>query len=293
MLWMFVQALINGLLTGGIYALVSVGITILFGVMRIVNFAAGEYVTIGMYMTFVAFTITGLEPYFLFPFVIGSMILIAIISYKLCIQPLLNKGADGSSFILVTVGLSFVLLNLIQIIFGTMQKSIPSVLKTLSINVGGWYISIPRLIAFLIALCLVGLLSFVLGNTSFGRMMRATSENNEVAQMLGINTKQVFLYSFIISIVFMGLAGLLLTPVYSIGPTSGTSLKTIALMIVVLGGMGSIKGALIAGLLVGIAESYVASFVSSDIGTVGVFVVFLIVVYFKPYGLFGKKERVA
>ena len=293
MMWIIVQALINGLLTGGIYALVSVGITILFGVMRIVNFAAGEFVTIGMYMTYVAFLLTGLEPYFLFPIAIICMIVIAVISYSLCIQPLLKKKADGSSFILVTVGLSFVLLNLLQIVFGTIQKSIPSALKTSSINLAGWYILVPRLIAFVVALCLVCLLSVLLGKTKFGRSMRATSENEEVSQMLGINTQRVFLYSFIISIVFLGLAGLLLTPVYSIGPTSGSSVKTIALMIVVLGGMGSIKGALIAGLLVGIAESYVASFVSSDIGPVGVFIVFLIVVYFKPQGLFGRRERIA
>lgn len=290
MTWVIGQSLINGILTGGIYALVAVGITIIFGVMKIVNFAVGEYITCGMYIAFVAYSITGWNTYVLFPFVIIAMALIGLVTFKLCLKPLLNR--ESTAFVLVTFGISYTLMNLLQMIFGAMPLNIPSDIKSASISIGDFTIALPRLIAFVIGLALIIAVDIIIQKTNFGRALRVTAEQSEVAEILGINSKRCFEIAFIIGIVLAGIAGLLMTPFYFVTPTAGTTMKTTALMIVVLGGMGNIRGAFIGGIMVGVVEALVSTLVATELGPAGIFVVFLLVVYFKPQGLFGKGVRV-
>lgn len=291
MSWVLGQSLINGLLAGGIYSLIAVGITIIFGVMKMVNFAAGSYLVWGMYFTWLWYSITGLNAYLLIPFVILSMALFAFVTFKCSIHPVLNTG--DTTFILVTIGLSFFLQNLAEFLFGTTPKSVPSAIKTSSISIGNFSLGYPRLIAFFVMAVLVVCVHFLLNKTLFGRAMRATSEKPEVAKMLGINTERTYTLAFVIGVVFAGISGLLLTPIYYVTPTAGSIFRTSALMVVVLGGMGSIKGAFVGGLLVGVAEALVGGLISADLGPVGICVLFLIVLYVKPKGLFGKGERTA
>ena len=290
MLWTIGQSLINGLLTGGIYALVSVGITIVFGVMKMVNFAMGEFVTLGMYMTWVGYTLTGANTYLLIPFVIVTMAIIAFVCFKLSLQPLL--GRPNTAFIQVTVGLSFFLTNAIQMVFSPNSLTVPSDIKSSALYIRDFSIALPRLIAFIVGLILVVAISIFLSKSMTGLAMRATAEKAEVAEMLGVNSVKCFTLAFIISISLAGVAGLLLTPIYFVAPTAGNILKTTSMMVVVLGGMGNIKGAMIAGLMVGVAEAMVASLIAPELGPAGIFLLFLFVVYFKPQGLFGKGERV-
>lgn len=287
--WIIGQSIINGLLMGGIYALISTGVTIIFGVMKMVNFAMGEFLTVGMYMTWLGYSVMGGNSYMQISFVILSMALVAWVSFRLTINNVLGKSS--TTLILMTVGLSFLLQNSLQIIFGANFKTVPANINSQIITVGIYTIQLPRLIAFLVALVLIMVISLVMSHTSLGRAMRATSEKVVVAEMLGVNTKRTFAIAFMIGIVLAGIAGLLLTPIYDIKPTSGSIFKAVALMIVVLGGVGSIKGAFICGMLVGLAEALVATFISADLGPAAVFVFFLLVVYVRPRGMFGRKER--
>lgn len=289
--WILGQSIINGLLMGGIYALISTGVTIIFGVMKMVNFAMGDFLTVGMYMTFIGYSMFRGNAYVQIPFVIISMALVAYVCFKLTLQNILGKSS--TAYILMTVGLSFFIQNLLQIIFGANYKTIPSELSSEKISFGSLTIQLPRLIAFLAALTLIVIISLVMSRTSLGRSMRATSEKPVVAEMLGVDTKRTFTMAFIIGIVLAGVAGLLLTPIYDINPSIGSIFKSTALMIVVLGGVGSIKGAFICGLFVGLVEALISTFISADLGPAAVFIFFLLIVYFKPQGLFGRKERTA
>lgn len=291
MSWILGQSIINGLSMGGIYALIATGVTIIFGVMKMVNFAMGEFLMVGMYMTWIGYAMFGGNAYMQVPLVIIGMAIMAYICFKLTVSNVLGKSS--TAYILMTVGLSFVLQNLAQIIFGPNYKTIPAAVNTKTIALGSFSVTLPRLIAFVVAMVLIFTISEVIGKTNLGRAMRATSEKVPVAEMLGIDTKKTFTMAFIIGIVLAGIAGMLVCPMYDIKPTAGTIFKSTALMIVVLGGIGSIKGAFLCGMFVGLVEQLVSTFISADLGPAAVFVFFLLVVYFKPQGLFGRKERKA
>lgn len=291
MAWMLGQSFINGLLSGGVYALVAVGITIIFGVMKMINFAMGEFLMLGMYMTWIGHTLTGADFYLLIPFVVVSMAAIAYVCFRTCMFPILGK--DSSASILVTVGLSFFLFNLCQLIFGPDFRSVPSDIKNTSILLGNFHIGLARLIALAAAFVLVWGVNHLLNRTLLGRSMRATAEKAEVAQMLGVNANRTYAIAFILGIVMAGITGLFLSPLYYIYPQSGAIYKTAPLMAVVLGGMGNIQGAFVGGLLIGVIEGVVGTLIAPDLGPAGIFVLFLFVLYFKPQGLFGRGERVA
>ncbi len=291
MTWVILQSIINGLLQGGIYALVAVGITVIFGVMKMVNFAMGEFVTLGMYMTWWCYSLTGFSPYTLIPIV---LVIVAIVSWGLfhvTIRPLL--GRDSTSFILMTFGLSYLIQNAMLIIFGANSLVVASDIKNASIVLGDYIISWPKAIAFVVALAAVIALSVMLNKTTMGRAMRATAESAEIAEMLGINSRRSFAMAFVLGVSLAGLAGVLLTPLYFVTTTTGATLKTTGLMIVVLGGLGDIRGAFIGALMVGVVESLVSSLIAADLGQAGIFLLFLLVVYLRPQGLFGKGARVA
>ncbi|MDO4322512.1 MAG: branched-chain amino acid ABC transporter permease [Lachnospiraceae bacterium] len=291
MTWKIIQAIINGILNGGVYAVVAVGLTIVYGVMKMINFANGEFLMLGMYFTYLLYGLTGWNCYALIPLVVIAMSVFGFVVYKLVIERII--GRDSTTYIMVTVGLSYFLINLSQIIFSATPVSVPSDIKTSSVTFGSYSASLPRLIAFLAACLLIFITWLFMQKTYMGRAMRATSEKPEVAQILGINTKVAFTVAFVLSVILAGVAGLLLTPIYTIYPSVGSVLKTTGLMIVVLGGMGSIPGALLGGVIVGVVEALVGTLISANLGPAGIFAVFLIILYVRPQGIFGKKGRVA
>lgn len=290
-MWLFGQTLLNGVMAGGVYALLAVGVTIVFGVMRIVNFAAGSFLVVGMYMTWLGYSLFGLSNYALIPFVLIGIAVIAYGVFKVTMAPIINK--QRNSAIIITVGLSFLLQNLMILIFGSISLTVPSEIKTNSLAIGSLAISYPRLIAFGVSLLLVVLVNILLNKTSIGRAMRSTSESVEISEMLGVNTKRVFEAAWVLGICLTGLAGLLITPMYYVESAVGTLFRTTPMIAVVLGGMGDIKGAFISGIFLGIIEAVVSTYLSANMGPAGIFVVFLAVLYFFPNGLFGKGERVA
>ena len=289
-MYVIVQSFINGLLNGGIYALVAVGMTIVFGTMKMINFALGEFLTFSMYIAWLMNTLLDVSTYANLPFVILASAILAYLVFKICLQPLL--GRDGNSIVLVTVGLSYLMQNAFLLIFGSNPKSMPYALKGQALHIGDYSLSYARLIAFAAGIVLIIAVNLLINKTTMGKAMKATSEKPEIAQELGINTTKVFTFSYIISIIMAGIAGLLLTPLYTIAPMTGVTIKQTTMMIVVLGGMGSVGGALASGLLCGVIEAMVSALVAQELGPVGIFALFLVVVFFKPQGLFGRKGRV-
>jgi len=291
MVWLVGQTIINGLLAGGVYALVAVGLTVVFGVMKMINFAMGDFLMLGMYMTWICHMTFGMDSYRSIIFVIPMMAIAAFIVFQLFMRPILGKS--GETFILVTVGLSFILQNLVQLVFGTAPLTVQSNIKASAFFVGDFSIGFPRFIAFIVAMVLVLILHLVISRTKIGRSMRATAENTDVAQILGINTLVVYTFSFMVGIVMAGISGLLLTPIYYVTSQIGSLFKTNAMMAVVMGGLGDIRGALLAGLSIGLIEALVGSIIAPDLGPAGIFIMFLIVLRLKPNGLFSKQGRLA
>lgn len=290
-LWMLGQSLISGLLMGSIYALLSVGLTIIFGVMKMVNFAQGEFLMVGMYLTYVFSQIFTGNLYVLIVPVAICMFLIGLAIFRISIQRIVGQG--GTSFVVLTMGLAFFVECLMQLIFKPDFRSINSPIKETYLVLGDFSMHLPKLIAAGIMIVLVTGVYFFLKKTDLGRAMRTTSENIEVAQMLGVNTNMTFAIAFALGIMFAGITGLLLSPIYFIYPTVGASFKTIAMVVVVLGGLGNIMGALVGGLIVGVLEALIASFIALDLGPVGAFIVLIFVLIFKPDGIFGKGARKA
>ncbi|GFI08941.1 MAG: branched-chain amino acid ABC transporter permease [Lachnospiraceae bacterium] len=289
MTWVFFQSLISGILAGGVYALFGVGITIIFGVMKMVDFSACTQLVWGMYFTWIFYSVTGLNCYLAIPFVVVCMGMLAWVVFKLIVRPLL--GSDDTSFILVTLGLSYFLQNFAEFVFSADPKSVPSSIKTASFFIGEYSIGLPRLIAFFVMVLLVFAVYMLLNKTTLGRAMRATAEKPEVAQMLGINTSKTFTIAFMIGVIFAGVSGLLITPLYYVTPTAGSMFRTTAYIAVIIGGLGDIKGALVGGITVGVIEALVTGMISNDLGPVGVGLALLLVLYLRPQGFFGKGER--
>jgi len=315
--WIVGQSIINGLLAGGVYSLVGVGMTIIFGVMKMVNFAAGSYLVWGMYFTyFWQYTLGGrVSPYLLIPLVVLSMIIFGYITFKLTIRKVL--GVSDTSYILITVGLMFFLQNLAETFLGTRPLSVyvPESYKNGSITLRDLLIRIippladnqglaasplgslnfgyPRLIAFGAMVLLVLAVNMLLTKTLLGRAMRATSENSEVAKMLGVDTERTFTVAFIMGVTLAALAGLLVTPLYYVSVSASIAFRTAPLMVIVLGGMGSIKGSFFGGILVGIVEALATTLVDTQLSVASISILFLVVIYLRPQGLFGKYMRTA
>lgn len=289
------QVIINGLLTGGVYALVAVGITMIHGVMKIVNFAQGDFLAIGMYLAYAMYRLlpAGSLPYWLLIPVGAAMYLIGCIIFSTTVKKVIGKG--DSNYILLTIGLSYLIQNVIQLIFGPDFKSVPvsDALRYGNISLGELAMSTPRVIAFLAAAAFVLFISWFLGKTDIGRAMRATSENRVIAESLGIRTGTIYITAFALGTVFAGVAGLLMSPMFMLSPKVGGQFSTIAMSAMVLGGLGNIKGALVGGLIIGLVESLCSTYVSVNLSQAAINIVLMLVLIFKPYGLFGKKGRTA
>lgn len=271
---------------GGVYALIAVGLTLIFGVMKIVNFAHGEFVMLGMYASWMLATFAHIGPYYGFLLVCAIMFAIGYIVFKTLMIHIIGKSDE--SFILLTVGLSIFLQNAVLMIFGADYGAVDISIKDSAFHFSSLAVSEPRVIAFIVALGLVAGLAALLNKTDMGRAMRATAESREIATLLGINAVRCFAISFSIGIVLAGAAGVLLTPMFYVYPGVGSLFNMTAFVVVVLGGMGSVVGALLGGLLIGVVEALAGTYVSLDLAQLFTYLVFLAVLFVHPSGLVGR-----
>lgn len=285
----FLQALISGLMAGGVYALISMGLTLIFGVMRVINFAHGEFLMLGMYAAVFLSQLLGLDPYV-------SVLLIAPVFFGLgvlvqrgVILPLVRKGAPHATQALATLGLSVVIVNLVLIVASGRSQIVTTAYTTMVLRWGDLAFSVPRLLAFGAALVAAGLLYFLLNHTYAGMAIRATAQDRRAADLLGIPTQKIDAVTFGLGIACVGVAGAIMVPFFYVHPTVGLSLGLVAYIIVVLGGMGSMVGAFLGGLMIGVVESFTGFYLDPGLKELIYLLLFVAVLIFMPWGLFGLK----
>jgi len=284
----FLQSLLSGVLVGGVYALIGIGLTIIFGVMRIINFAHGDLLMVGMYLTYFIFTLLGIDPFLSIAISIPLMFLLGAFLQKVFINRVLNALPQNQ--ILLTIGIGLVMSNTAMMLFTSDYRILTTSYSSGSLNVGGISISTPLLVSFLITAAITAFLYWFLLKTDTGQAIRATAQDRDAAQLMGINVKRMSVLATGMGAALAGTAGALISPTYYIFPQVGSAFTLKAFVIVVLGGMGSIVGATLGGIVVGVSESLSAAYISSGLKELFVFVIFLLVLLFRPAGLLGKSR---
>jgi len=284
----FVQALISGILIGGVYALIGIGLTIIFGVMRVINFAHGELLMLGMYATFYLFTLLHIDPFLSILITIPLMFLVGALLQKALINRVL--GALPQNQILLTIGLGLILSNSVMLAFTSDYKILTTRYSSSSVKMLDISISSPLVISFAITVAITAALYWFLLKTDTGQAIRATAQDREAARLMGINVERMSIIAFGLGSALAGTAGALISPTYYIFPQVGSVFTLKAFVITVLGGMGSVIGATLGGVLIGTAESVGGLYFGSGWKDVVVFVLFLLVLLFKPAGLLGKSR---
>jgi len=284
----FFQSLLSGILIGGVYALIGIGLTIIFGVMRIINFAHGDIMMIGMYLAYNLFTLAGVDPFLSIAIIVPVMFLFGALLQKLFINRILNALPQNQ--ILLTIGLGLIMSNTMMLIFTSDYKILSTSYSSSSVNLFGISISEPLAISFGITAAITAALYWFFLKTDTGQAIRATAQDREAAQLMGINVKRMSLIACGLGAALAGTAGALISPTYYIFPQIGSAFTLKAFVITVLGGMGSVLGATLGGVVIGVAESMGAVYISSGWKDVVVFILFLLILLFKPSGLLGKSR---
>ncbi|MFO7173788.1 MAG: branched-chain amino acid ABC transporter permease [Bacillota bacterium] len=282
------QNLVSGLLLGGMYALIGTGLALVFGVMDIVNMAHGAFIMVGMYTTFVLFTRLRLDPYLGLLVTAPLLFGVGMLLHRLLIERVAH--ASHMNQILLTLGLSVALVNLVQLIFTANYQQIRTSYSDAVIRLGSITMNVPYVISFALATGITLSLYYWLMHSEFGRALRATAQDPMAAQLMGVNVRRVQSVAFGLGMALAGAAGALLTPVYYLYPTVGANFGLKSFTMVVLGGMGSVVGAALGGLTLALAESVGQMLVGHELKDAIGFVVFLLVLLFKPAGLFGRQR---
>lgn len=287
----WLSVLVNGLFMGSFYGLVALGLGLIFGVMDIINFAHGALLTVAMYLVYGLITMTGIDPYLA---AIPSALVMYLVGTQLqrwLITPVLRREKDTAhlTIILLTSGLWWALQNGILFLFSANYHTLDTAYSGKVFFIGEVSIAVPRLIGFVAAIVIVGGLQWFLAYTDQGRALRATSQDREAARLMGIDDFKIYEFSFGLGTALVGVAACLLIPFYFVHPTVGDVFGILAFIVVVLGGLGSILGTFLGGLLIGLVEAIGAHLFSPYIARVLVFAIFIAVLMWRPAGLLGRR----
>jgi len=280
-------AMLNGIATGAVYALVALGLTLIYGVLHIVNFAHGSLLMLALYGVYFLYTLFGIDPYLALPIVIPAMFVLGYALQRTVIATASHGREDN--ILLVTLGLSIVIDNLALYLWSADTRTINPSYAFDTVDVGIAFLAVPKLVSFVGALIVTALLWLIIQRTDLGKAIRAVARERQGARLVGIDVEHIFAMSFGIGIACVGAAACLLLPSYYAHPGVGESFVVIAFTIVVLGGMGSFVGALIGGFIIGLIESLGGLFLGENLGRIGVFVIFIAILLFRPTGLFGQR----
>ena len=281
----FIQLLINGLLLGGAYAIISISLTLIFGVVRVVNFAHGELLMVGLYATWLMTSYTGLHPYATVIPVAILLFAIGALMQRFVIQPLLT--AEPHIQIFATVGVSTALLNLSLMVFGADVRTVEAKVGSNAFQIGPINIVTGQLVTFVVAILVAVGVHLFLQRTFTGRGFRALAQNRSAAALMGVNVNKAYILVFGLGAALLGLASGLLAVQYPVFPTVGQYFVLTAFVVVVLGGLGSLPGAVVGSLFIGLIDSLAGYYVGSDLKEVVYFVIFLVILTLRPTGLFG------
>lgn len=283
------QALIDGLLMGGVYALAALGLSLIFGVMKITNFAHGAMMTVGMYTVYMISTYAGISPYISLLFAAAFLFGIGYLTQKYLIHRI--KDAPAHNQLLLTLGIAYILENTLLAVFTPNYKTLKVGTFEKMIKIGSITINPAKLIAFAVVIAVTAAVYFILYRTRMGNAIRACSQNRDGATLMGIVIRKTNAIAFGIGTMCTGIAGALLTPVLSIYPTIGETFQLKCFVIAVLGGMGNLWGALISGLIVGVVEALTGYFAGGGWSEFMIYLIFVVILLIKPAGLFGKGNR--
>lgn len=281
----FTNVLISGLLLGGIYALVSVGLNLIFGVVRIVNFAQGELIMVAMYATYFCFLVFGLNPYITVFLVAPGMFLFGIAMQRLLLQPLRDEPLMQ---IFATFGLLMLLQNVMLALTRGDGLSLHLADSASVIELLGMKASIPRVIIFVVSALIAAGLTLFLQFTLAGKAVRAVTQDRDAARLMGVNVERTFLLVVGVGAALAGVAGSLLAPIYTLSPYIGGNFILAAFAVVVLGGLGSVTGAYIGGIAVGVVEAFAGYYVDPTLKQAIWFAIFIAVLVIRPSGLMGQ-----
>ena len=283
----FLQGLYEGIINGSILALIAMGIALVWGVMNILSFSQGEFLMLGMFVSYYANRLLGLDPIVAMPLSALVLFVLGIIIDKLSIARALRGPILSQR--LITFALSMVLVYSAQLFFGAEYKTLSNPVKfSGTIDLGFLTIAKQKLVPFLLALIVAGLLFWFLRYTRMGKAIQATSMDRYAAGLVGINPDRAYTISFALASAVAGAAGCALTYYYYLYPNVGATFQLWGFIAVAMGGFGSITGAFLSGLLMGIADTLTGLYVNTAIKYIGVCVVFLVTVSFRPKGIFGK-----
>lgn len=285
----FLQAIISGILVGGVLGLVSMGLSLVFGVVRIVNFAHGELVMLGMYGTFLLYTGMTIPPPYSMLIVAPLLFVFGALLYRGLFEPVVIGPTELLPQLSLTVGISFALQTIAQWIFSPTQRSIQMSWGTTFYDVGEVFINQAQLIAFIVSLVVSLLLWLFLTRTDLGRAMRAIVDDREVAQMMGVNSRRIYAIAVGTSAALAAVGGNILMTYYPTFPHVGLQFLPLAFVAVVMGGMGNVLGAFVGGIIVGIVQQLTGVYVAFQLQNAGLMLVFIAVLLLRPSGLFGKE----
>ncbi len=287
-----IQAAVTGLLLGGVYGLVAIGLALIFGVLDVLNFAHGALMALAMYASYVLVSSYGFDPYLSIIVTVVLLFVVGAVIQRTLIEPVMGQGHEKQ--LLLTLGLSLIIVNALLLFFSSDPRSVSSTLigdfLPSEVNVFGAVASTPRIIAFVGAMALAGLLYWILYRTKLGTAIRSVSENAQGAAMVGIDVRRIQAFTFGLGAACAGAAGTLILPFISLQPATGEQYNIIAFVIVVLGGLGNTTGALVGGLLVGLTQELGGAIFPELDKQLIVFVIFVLVLLFRPQGLLGKSD---
>jgi len=280
-------AVLNGLTTGAVYALVALGLTLIYGVLHIINFAHGAALMMALYGVYFLKASLGIDPYLALPIMVPVMFAAGYLLQR----GIVNRASHGKdeNILLVTLGLSIVLENVALLAFKSDTRTIDTSYSLATVAIGPAMIAVPKLAACAGALAAAAVLLWIVRGTDLGRAIRAVAREKQGARLVGIDVDHVYAMSFGIGLACLGAAACFLLPAYYVNPLVGNGFVLVAFTIVVLGGMGSFAGALVGGLLIGVVESLGGLWFGESLGQVGIFGLFIAVLLFRPQGLFGAR----
>jgi branched-chain amino acid transport system permease protein len=281
------QLAVSTFLLGGIYALIAVGLTLIFGIMRVVNFAHGEFLMLGMYLAFFAFTLRGVDPYVVLLIAIPVFFAVGLVVYLLIMKGIIHASHNVQIF--TTVGLSTALQNVALVLWTGDFQVIRPWEASVVLRVAGTAFNLSQVIAFTVAVALTVALFLFMKWTHTGRVMRATAQDRDAATLMGIDTDRVYRLTFAIGIACVGAAGVLVAPLYAVYPQAGLQFVTLAYVVVVLGGLGDMLGAMLGSLIVAAVEVAGSYIFGAAWKEVFYFLLFIAVLVFRPAGLFGQR----
>ena len=280
-------SVLNGITTGAVYALIALGLTLIYGVLHIINFAHGASLMVALYGVYFLKEQLGIDPYLALPIMVPAMFALGYVLQR----GVINRASHGKdeNILLVTLGLSIILENLALLFFKSDTRNIETAYTLTTVTIGPAMIALPKLVSFVGALVVSAVLLAVMRYTDLGRAIRAVAKEKHGARLMGIDVDHVYAMCFGIGLACLGAAACFLLPAYYVNPLVGSGFVLVAFTIVVLGGMGSFVGALIGGLLIGVVESVGGLYLGESLGQVGIFAIFIAVLLLRPQGLFGAR----